>query len=258
MAGVHNASREQTMVAINKIGQTDTKPAPTDAPTSVDAVIERMRAIDGELDPHDGVSCFNRMYLRVTELVAENIVEGFFADPEFLERMDVIFAGLYFKAVDTATAGTAPPLPWKPLFDARDNRTIWPIQFAFAGMNAHINHDLALAVVTTCKERDTTPDTEPVYQDYLRVNELLAAVEAEVRAEFEAEMLRTATAPAEDLKHIVSSFSMSRARDASWIKARTLWSQRQNPLTYNATLATVAAEVAAAGTFLLTPVVPPL
>lgn len=230
--------------------------ASTEVPTSVDAVIERLRVIDAELDPRDGVACFNHMYLRVTELVARNIVEGFFADPEFLEQLDCVFAGLYFSAVEAAEAGSEPSLAWKPLFDARDDRTIWPVQFALAGMNAHINHDLPLAIVTTCQERDTSPGTNPVHEDYLKVNELLAAAEAEVRAEFEIELVRIATADAERLKHFLSSFSMARARDVSWATARKLWGQRDIPPAYHATLATIATDVAVAGTGLLIPVVP--
>lgn len=225
----------------------------TQAPTTVEQVIARMRAIDAELDPRDGVACFNRMYLRVTELVGQNITDGFFADPVFLERMDVLFAGLYFKAVDAGT----PPVPWQPLFGARDNRTVWPLQFALAGMNAHINHDLPLAVIMTCQERGTTPDTEPVHADYLRVNELLAKVEAEVRAEYEPDFARIATADAEELKHILSGFSIARSRDVSWGSACTLWSQRNLTPLYNTTLSALAAEVALAGTALVAPVVPP-
>lgn len=226
--------------------------APVQVPESVDQVIQRMRAIDGQLDPRDGVACFNKMYLRVTELVGQNIVDGFFRDPEFLERMDVLFAGLYFKAVDAAT----PPDAWKPLFDARDDRTIWPLQFALAGMNAHINHDLPLAVVATCKERHTSPSTKPVHEDYLLVNELLGRAEAEVRAEYEPELARLATADAEDLKRVLSTFSISRARDLSWGSAVTLWQQRPFPLSYNLTLTGMSTSVAAASTVLLTPVVP--
>ena len=32
------------------------------------------------------------------------------------------------------------------------------IQFALAGMNAHINHDLALALLTTDAQRNVVPD----------------------------------------------------------------------------------------------------
>ncbi|MGC0327304.1 hypothetical protein RKD23_000294 [Streptomyces sp. SAI-170] len=246
---------------------------------SVDDVIERMQAIKAQLDPRDGVACFNRMYLRVTELVGQNLVAGFFEDQAFIERMDVIFAGLYFDAVDAAAerpaaAGNlAAPLlgaaqavtghsqnhqAWQPLFDARDNRTIWPIQFAFAGMNAHINHDLALAVIDTCIERGTTPDTAPVHADYLRVNELLAKVEAEIRASFEAELIKVATKDAETLKHIVGAFSIARARDSAWATAQSLWHQRSLRPAYDATLTTVATTTATIGRALLVPVLPPV
>ncbi len=53
--------------------------------------------------------------------------------------------GAPISAVDADRAKFTPPVPWRPLLDARGDRTIWPIQFAPAGMNAHINHDLAPA-----------------------------------------------------------------------------------------------------------------
>ena len=52
----------------------------TSSPGPVAAVIERMRTIRDGLDPRDGVACFNRMYLQVTELIGQNLVEGFFED----------------------------------------------------------------------------------------------------------------------------------------------------------------------------------
>jgi len=39
----------------------------------------------------------------------------------------------------------------------------WPIQFAFVGMNAHINHDLPLAVVVTCKKLGKDLDSPPAH-----------------------------------------------------------------------------------------------
>lgn len=220
-------------------------------------VIARMQHIQADLDPTDGVACFNRMYLLVTELVAQNLTEGFFSDGPFIERMDVIFAGIYFDTVDAAAAGKAPNPSWRPLFGARSNRVVWPIQFAFAGMNAHINHDLALAVIATCKERGTSPDTPPVHADYLKVNELLEKVEAEVRHSFEMQVVRMGTALVEPLVHIVSSFSVARARDAAWASTEMLWAQRNLPLLCERSTAALAHSVGMAGRLLVTPVVPP-
>jgi hypothetical protein len=59
-------------------------------PDPVAEVIHRMQKIRDSLKPHDGVACFNRMYLQVTELIGQNLVEDFFADDSFVDRLDVI------------------------------------------------------------------------------------------------------------------------------------------------------------------------
>src|SRR5256885_1680072 len=83
-----------------------------------------------------------------------------------------------------------------------------------------------------CLNRSTTPGTPPVHADYLKVNELLAKAEAEVRQSFETQLMRMGTAPVEPLVHIVSSFSIARARDTAWTNTDILWSQRNMPLLY--------------------------
>ena len=221
------------------------------------AVIERMTKIRDGLDPRDGVACFNRMYLQVTELVGQNLVEGFFEDNTFIERLDVIFAELYFRNVDAVESGQQADPSWQPLFDARSNRVVWTIQFAFAGMNAHINHDLPLAVVATCKEFGKDPDTPPIHADYQRVNELLAKVESEVRQSFEAKLVHLATKDAEALKHIVGSWSIAATRDLAWNNTEMLWAQHNMSFLYNKSVASLAHTVGTTGRMLLTPVVPP-
>ena len=74
------------------------QPAPGQ-PATVDALVERMHEIDRALPGSDGVAAFNRMYLRVTELVRDRLVEGWFGNPAFVTRLDLVFAGLYLDAV---------------------------------------------------------------------------------------------------------------------------------------------------------------
>ncbi|MFC9971565.1 DUF5995 family protein [Spirillospora sp. NPDC127200] len=224
---------------------------------TVQDVVERMREIDRSLDPDDGVACFNRVYLRVTELVLRNLEEGFFADPEFVRRLDVVFADLYFGNVDDALAGRRPDRCWRPLFEAREDGTVWPLQFVLAGMNAHINHDLALAVIATCAERGLPPGREPVRADFLKVNGLLARIESEVRRDLEPHLLRVATRDAETIKHIVGSFSVARARDMAWCTVENLWPQRNLEPLYDASVAVLSQAVGVVGRLLVTPVVPP-
>ncbi len=72
-------------------------------------------------------------------------------------RLDVIFAGLYFLAVVDSLGSQSVPSAWSALFEARYRTGIDRIQFALAGMNAHINHDLALALLATDADLNIVP-----------------------------------------------------------------------------------------------------
>ena len=224
---------------------------PPGQPVSVDALVARMQEIDRTLPADDGVGDFNRMYLRVTELVRDRLVAGWFANPAFVTRLDLVFAGLYLDAV----AATTPDPAWAPLFTSRREPGRVAIQFALAGMNAHINHDLPLAVVTTCRQLGLTPDSPGVEADYLRVNDVLAAVQEEVRRSFldgiALEVDERFAGPVTDL---VSGWSITRARDAAWTNARVLWTLESTPPLRADFLATLSRTVGMAGRYLLTPV----
>ena len=113
------------------------------AATTIPEVIARLCAIEAAAAPSDGVVCFARLYRQVTEGVNAQLAGGSFADPRFLERLDVVFANLFFGAVEANAHDPArTPAAWAPLFAARSSRSIAPLQFALAGMNAHINRDL--------------------------------------------------------------------------------------------------------------------
>lgn len=224
---------------------------PPGQPASVDAVVARMQEIDTTLPVDDGVADFNRMYLRVTELVRDRLVAGWFTDPVFVTRLDLVFAGLYLDAV-----GAADPDPsWAPLLAARREPGRVPIQFALAGMNAHINHDLPVAVVTTCRQLGLTPDSPGVEADYQRVNDLLAGVQDEVRRSFlDGIALAVDERYAGPVADLVGGWSITRARDAAWTNARVLWSLDGAEPLRTEFLATLARTVGMAGRYLLTPV----
>ncbi|MFC5668371.1 DUF5995 family protein [Kitasatospora misakiensis] len=219
---------------------------------SVDEVVERMRAIGARLDPADGIACFNRMHLRVAALVERRVAAGEVQDPAFVERLGVLLANQYFDVVDAADAGRPVGEAWQPLVDARGDRRVWPVQFAFAGTNAHLCHDLPLAVVETCIERRSTPDTPPVHEDYLLVGELMVQAEAEERAAFETRIAEAAGS-AEPLRYLVAGFSTARAREAAWAATLSLWHQRNIRPLFDATIAAVTAGTALAGRLLVTP-----
>ena len=216
---------------------------------TVDQVIERMQEITAGLPPTDGVAVFDRVYLTVTELIRERLASGFFGDPAGVARLDAVFAGRFLAAVDAAAAGSRPSACWRPLFELRGHPGIQPLQFALAGMNAHIEYDLPVSVLDTCRASGQRPaDVEAVYQ---RINDLLAQVEAQVREELlpEPEALRIA----DPLLHVVGVWSVDRAREAAWASIVGLWELRQVPIAYDAVLGALDGSVGMVSRALLTP-----
>jgi len=191
---------------------------------TIEDIVARLDAISGQLRADDGVAAFDRVYLEVTRSVRDHMSAGFFDDPAFMTDLDVRFAGLFLAAVDADAAGTQVSRPWAPLFEARSRGGIEPAQFVIAGMNAHINNDLALALVATCVARARTP--QDVLADYERVNELLAALVRPVRQSLLDPVVVDAGRPMWPLADLISSWSIDKARDAAWLHAQTLFEVR--------------------------------
>ena len=133
-----------------------------------------MKSIDALLADSDGLKWFNRMYLMVTDQVNANPPGGAWQNPAWLEHLDVVFAQFYFTALLDSLAGRNVASSWTALFEARFKTGIDRIQFAVAGMNAHINHDLAQALVRTNIDLNVVPAPDGTeHRDYQSVNVLL-------------------------------------------------------------------------------------
>lgn len=196
-------------------------------------VMARMDAIAAPLDPDDGVARFNELYLAVTHAVFEETRNAHYDDPEFISRLDIVFADLYFAAIDDAAAAKTIPKAWAPLFEKRDTKGIAPIQFAIAGMNAHINHDLAVALVQVCAERKVgIEDGSAMHRDYLVVNSTLERVEGEIKARFATGVLGEIDKVAGPLDDVIANWSVARARDNAWLTARTIRALQDTPFLY--------------------------
>jgi len=228
------------------------------SPSSIAEVIARMQADVESLPQRDGVACFTRLYLSVTEGVQRELTGVTFRDPAFLGRLDVVFADLFFAAFDTARADpTQLPRAWAPLVDARSARGIAPLQFALAGMSAHINRDLPVALVTTCRERGIgLEEGSPQHADFVLVNKVLASVEATVKSQYLTGWLRRLDRlihRVDRLDDVVAMWNVSRARDAAWVNAEALWALRDQPELSAGYLAALDRMVGLTGRGLLVP-----
>lgn len=226
---------------------------PTGAGTAAAAdlaqVLARMRALAAALPADDGVAVFNGVYLAVTEEVAGRIGDGTFQDPSAAGELDRCFARRYFAAVDAATAGLRPPACWRPLFQLRRHPGVRPLQFALAGINAHIGHDLALAVLDTCRVLECEPDA--LESDFERVGGVLTSLEERIRERLMPgpDVLEVA----DPLTHLIGSWSLDKARDAAWVAARALWGVRRLPEVAEELTERLDASVGLVGRMLLTP-----
>ena len=197
---------------------------------SMDDAIARMEAIAQTLPASDGLACFNRMYLDVTQEVERRIQTDFFSDAAFMAHLDVVFANLYFAAVDSlSTVPVVCPTAWQPLLEERSRPGIESVQFALAGMNAHINHDLPLAVVTTCSDLGCGPDDDGHHADYQRVDVLLDASEQAIRQSFESGVVLAVDQHARAVDTLIANWSITSARDVAWDTALALWRARGIP-----------------------------
>jgi hypothetical protein len=204
------------------------------SPSNVAEVIARMQSAVSALPPGDGVACFTRLYLSVTTGVQERLASLTFADPRFLAQLDVAFADLFFSALESAKNDPARmPRAWAPLVEARTARGIAPLQFALAGMSAHINRDLPVALVATCGELAISlEEGSPQHADFVHVNRVLAEVEAKVKSQYLSGWLHRVDRLVHRIYRIddvVAMWNVARARDAAWVNGEALWALRDQP-----------------------------
>jgi hypothetical protein len=198
--------------------------------TRIDDVLARMQEIDAALPPTDGVACFNKLYLTVTTNVIAAEASGVFTSTTFLSALDVTFGNLYFAALKQLEMGVTPPRAWAPLFAARARPDIAPLQFALAGMNAHINRDLPVGLVETFATLGV-PMARPSAEsaDYDRVNDVLASTEATVARTYFGPLMAALHRDFGDLDDVVANWSVREARAAAWSNGAALWELRAMP-----------------------------
>jgi Family of unknown function (DUF5995) len=223
--------------------------------TRVADVIARMKQIVAALPPGDGVQAFTALYLAVTEAVDEAAKPGAFEDAPFVRMLDVVFANHFFGALRNALLESGPvPKSWAPLLEARGKRGVLPLQFALAGMNAHINRDLPLALVETCETRNVElSDATPQQRDFRRINPLLELVEGRIKAELVTEALAHFDVALGELDDVLAMWKVERAREAAWTNAEALWAIRRLPRLTDEFLETLDRLVGFAGRGLLHP-----
>ncbi|HXE65282.1 MAG TPA: DUF5995 family protein [Bryobacteraceae bacterium] len=222
---------------------------------SIADVLQTMKRIDAACIDGDGLKWFNWLYLQVTSAVEACVAAGTFADPGWLSELDIQFGQLYFGALGAALTGAPCPGCWKALFDSRDNVRIARIQFALAGINAHINHDLAAAIVATCRVTNTVPHRGTAqYNDYTGLNATLDAIIEPAKHTLNVCLLGAPLPCVSHLSDLIAAWGTSEAREGAWKNAEVLWHLQGVPALASGFMDSLDGLATFAGSALLVPV----
>jgi hypothetical protein len=193
------------------------------APLAIEQVIELMQQIDDCVPNDDGLKWFNRLYLSVTQQV-DLQPATYWEDPSWLIDLDVVFAGFYFRALAGFLSGDpGVPSSWTAMFQARYRTGVDRIQFALAGMNAHINHDLALALLAVDVQTGIVPGPNgPQHVDYQRVNTLLNSVMPSALQMMATDILGALAEDTGKVGRLLAFWDICQARDLAWNFANDL------------------------------------
>jgi hypothetical protein len=168
---------------------------------------------DRALAAPDAGGYFPAMYARVTRRIAVGITQGRFEDPDRMDRFASTFAGHHLRAL---AAPTEAPRCWRASWDVAADPGLLIVQHLLLGINAHVNHDLGLAVVDLAGPE--ARDLAAIRPDFDAVNLVLADTQVEVMRDLGRVSHWTVVAD-RLLGGRLFHFSLRAARDQAWSTA---------------------------------------
>jgi hypothetical protein len=148
---------------------------------SIDDVCRELEHLNNRLtgsELHE-LAVFNKAYLVVTQNVQAAARHRAFEKPDIIEKLDIAFAHFYFDALNQFNKTGDLPGIWGKNTQ-RVRHTKHPAFIALLmGANAHINHDLALALL------NTKVSPADLHEDFARVNNVLLRCSYDILATFD-------------------------------------------------------------------------
>ncbi|MFB6123572.1 MAG: DUF5995 family protein [Haloferacaceae archaeon] len=190
----------------------------TDPYTSVADVRDRLDALETRFREHDDRrAVFLTVYVAVTERVQDRIRADEFRNPEWVADYLVTFADYYRRALLAYERENfdAVPKPWLLAFDTALEGRALVVQDALLGINAHVVHDLALAV----HDVGIDPNRAGKHADHVAVNDVLRElvdVEQRLLADHYAPGLAELDAAAGRIDEALASLSLEEGREFAW------------------------------------------
>lgn len=198
--------------------------------TSLDEAFDGLAKIERTYrQQRDRRAIFVTAYLVITDAIRRSVAAHQFADNDWAARYAISFANLYRQALlDFERQNfAAVPKAWYLAFEtALGNRSL-ALQDLVLGINAHINHDLALALT----EVTIDPDRSRRYTDHNAVNQVLRAAVDQLQDQIcrvYAPILTVLDLAGGAIDEELACFSVAKARESAWIAAVSLANARND------------------------------
>jgi hypothetical protein len=229
-----------------------------DPPTTIAGVLARLDTVQQIMDglpPGGGanrVAAFNSLYRQITQQVADLLPTSQVLDATWLEALDVEFARLYFQALELWNDDNPEtPDAWEVLFGRAQDEDLDRMTAAALGVNAHINHDLALALTATW-QRLGFPGDGRQHHDYLLINKIFFKQIPVLRRRFATAWQLEIDQLVGDLDDWSQGVLVQTTRAMAWEQAELLWALRGDPEDLARARSVVDRAAAIAGETLLT------
>ena len=197
---------------------------------SIPDVIAGLTALEARLyAAKDRRAVFASAYLTMTREIAARVSGREFNDPDWVNAYTVAFANLYRAAFHAFEVGSVleVPSPWRTAFETAAAARGLIIQDMLLGMNAHINHDLSLALV----EASIDTSREAKRADHFAVNEAIRHAVNAVQESIAARYGRVFGIVDNLLRRVdedVAVLSIEKARLNAWTSALSLADARDD------------------------------
>lgn len=227
----------------------------------VEEVIETLQEIRDVADRlpgdgkghRDGIGCFSELYRQITsDVLAAYEAGSLFSRGPFIIQLDLAFAQRYLDALNDHLDGGSPaPGCWELLFDRRQQDHA-PWRFAAVGVNAHVNFDLAFALLDVWEDNPTPlATTSAQFADYQAINTIFHRRMDMLCEEFDAPwtLIGGDGSIFDRAGNILGDLLVVGTRDIAWTFAERMWRHRDEGdyrTVPTATLDTIATGFAAA------------
>jgi Family of unknown function (DUF5995) len=174
------------------------------------------------------VAAFNSLYLTITRRVAHALARPGVTEPKFLETLDVEFAKRYLHALRLwGEDDDRTPDAWEVLFRRGQDSRLTRLTAAMLGVNAHINFDLAMALIATWELLG--PPGEHIHPDYLLINKIFYQEIPGLRRRYSTPWQLDIDAVCGNLDDWGQRVLVLSTRAMAWEQAVRIWPLRADP-----------------------------